>query len=133
LVAAPGTRWYSRTAREIRFSTPPVEKSAMAEPMLAHSVYFTLKDKSPAAIRQQLERCRHYLTDHAGTVFFAAGTRTRGLNREVNDKEFDVALHVVFKDRAAHDQYQTAERHVKFIAESKPNWAQVRVFDADVE
>ena len=55
------------------------------------------------------------------------------MNREVNDKEFDVALHVVFKNRAAHDEYQTAPRHVKFIEESKPNWAKVRVFDADVE
>ena len=76
---------------------------------------------------------KQHLTEHPGTVFFAAGTRTRGLNREVNDKEFDVALHVVFKSRAAHDEYQTAPRHVKFIEESKPNWAKVRVFDADVE
>jgi hypothetical protein len=40
---------------------------------------------------------------------------------------------VVFENRAAHDQYQTAPRHVKFIEDSKPNWAKVRVFDADVE
>jgi hypothetical protein len=105
----------------------------MPDPMLAHLVYFTLTDNSPAAVRKQLDLCRHYLTDHPGTVSFLVGTRTPGLNREVNDKEFDVALHVVFKDRAAHDRYQTNERHVKFIEESRPNWAKVRVFDADVE
>jgi hypothetical protein len=105
----------------------------MAEPKLAHIVYFTLKDHSPAAIEKQLEACKKYLTDHPGVAFFAAGTRTVGLEREVNDKDFHVALHVVFKNRAAHDQYQTAPRHVKFIEESKPNWAKVRVFDADVE
>jgi hypothetical protein len=105
----------------------------MAEPKLAHVVYFTLKDHSPPAIQRQLDACKNYLTDHPGVNFFAAGTRTAGLEREVNDKDFHVALHVVFKNRAAHDQYQTAPRHVKFIEESKPNWALVRVFDADVE
>ncbi len=105
---------------------------AAAEPMLAHIVYFTLKDNSPAASQKLLDACQKYLTDHEGTVFFGAGTRTSELNREVNDKAFDVALHVIFKNRAAHDQYQTAPRHQQFVAESKPNWAKVRVFDADL-
>lgn len=105
---------------------------AAGEPMLAHMVYFTLKDNSPAGVERQLAACRKYLTDHPGVVFFGLGTRTPDLLREVNDKEFHVGLHVVFKDRAAHDRYQTHERHVKFIEENKPHWAQVRVFDADV-
>ena len=50
----------------------------------------------------------------------------------MNDREFDVALQVVFDCRASHDAYQTAPRHLQFIAENKPNWAKVRVFDADV-
>ena len=103
------------------------------EPQLAHVVYFSLKENSAAAVQKQVDTAQKYLTDHPGVVFFGVGTRTLGLNREVNDKEFDVALHVVFKNRAAHDEYQTAPRHVKFIEESKPNWAKVRVFDADVE
>jgi quinol monooxygenase YgiN len=105
---------------------------AAAEPMLAHVVYFTLKDNSPAATQKQLDACQKYLTDHEGVVFFGAGTRCGELNREVNDKAFDVALHVTFKNRAAHDVYQTSPRHQEFIAQSKPNWGQVRVFDADV-
>ncbi len=100
---------------------------------LAHMVYFTLKDKSPASVERQLAACRKYLTDHPGTVLFALGTRTPDLSREVNDQEFDVGLHVVFESRAAHDQYQVHPRHVQFIAESKPFWSQVRVFDSDVE
>jgi Stress responsive A/B Barrel Domain len=103
------------------------------EPMLVHIVYFSLRDNSPVAVQKQLDACKTHLTDHPGTVFFGAGTRTPGLNREVNDKDFDVALHVVFKNRAAHDRYQAAPRHLQFIEESKPNWAKVRVFDADVE
>jgi hypothetical protein len=72
------------------------------------------------------------LTGHPGTVFFGVGTRTSDLTREVNDRQFDVGLHVIFENRAAHDTYQTHPRHVQFIAEHKPHWDQVRVFDADV-
>lgn len=100
--------------------------------MLAHMVYFTLKDGSPAGVRRQLEACRKYLSGHDGVVFFGVGTRTPDLTREVNVKDFDVSLHVVFRDRAAHDAYQKDPRHVQFIEESKPHWTQVRVFDADV-
>ncbi len=100
--------------------------------MLAHNVYFTLKDRSIAAIHRMVEACDKYLTAHPGTVFYACGTLEPDLVRPVNDRDFDVALHVVFKDRAAHDKYQTAERHNQFIAEQKENWAKVRVFDSMV-
>jgi hypothetical protein len=100
--------------------------------MLAHSVFFSLNDKSPAAIQAMVDACKKYLTDHPGVVFFAAGTLNHELNRPVNDLGFDVALHVVFDSKAAHDAYQVAPRHQQFIQENKPNWKQVRVFDADV-
>lgn len=100
--------------------------------MLAHMVYFTLKDNSPPAINKMLDACRKYLTGHPDTVFFAVGTVTPDLSREVNVKDFDIALQLVFKNRAAQDAYQVAERHTQFIAENKENWAKVRVFDADV-
>ena len=100
--------------------------------MLGHMVYFTLKDRSPAAVQKLVADCRKYLTDHPGTVFFAAGTLVPDLRRPVNQTDFDVALQVVFESRAAHDAYQAAPRHLQFIEENKANWAQVRVFDADV-
>jgi hypothetical protein len=100
--------------------------------MLGHMVYFTLKDRSPTAVQKLLADCRKYLTDHPGTVFFAAGTLVPDLARPVNQTDFDVALQVVFESRAAHDAYQLAPRHVQFIEENKANWARVRVFDADV-
>jgi len=106
--------------------------AAGEQTMLAHMVYFKLKDDSPQGVQTLLAACHKYLTDHPGAVFFAAGTLTPDLTREVNDRDFDVAIHVVFKNRQAHDAYQTAPRHLQFIAESKPNWARVRVFDTDV-
>ena len=47
-----------------------------------------------------------------------------------NDRDFDVALHIVFEDRKAHDQYQDAARHKQFIDENKESWKKVRVFDS---
>jgi hypothetical protein len=105
---------------------------AETKSQLAHMVYFTLKDRSPAGVERQLDACRKYLTGHDGVVYFGVGTRTPDLAREVNDREFDVGLHVVFRDRAAHDTYQKHPRHVQFIEENKAHWAQVRVFDADM-
>lgn len=100
--------------------------------MLGHMVYFTLKDRSPAAVDRMVAACQKYLTGHPGTVFFAAGKLVPDLTRPVNQTDFDVALHVVFDSREAHDAYQTAPRHEQFIAENKANWDRVRVFDAYV-
>jgi hypothetical protein len=101
--------------------------------MLVHNVFFTLKDKSDAAMQKMLAACRKYLTNHPGTVLFACGTRAEELNRPVNVRDFDVALHIVFDTQAAHDAYQVAQRHEHFIEENKSNWAQVRVFDSVAE
>jgi hypothetical protein len=100
--------------------------------MLAHMVYFTLKDKSAAEKDKLVAACKKYLSKHPGTVYFSAGTLAEDLKRPVNDRDFDVALHLVFKNRAAHDQYQTAKRHEQFIEENKDNWTKVRVFDSVV-
>src|SRR5262249_2972033 len=95
-------------------------------------VFFSLKDNSPAAKKKLVAAGEKYLSNHPGTVFFACGVLTEELKRDVNDRDFDVALHLVFKDKAAHDQYQEAERHKKFIDENKDNWKKVRVFDSTV-
>lgn len=104
-----------------------------ADRLLAHNVYFSLKDKSPEAKKKLVDACKKYLSKHPGTVFFAAGTLCEELSRPVNDRDFDVALHVVFKDKASQDKYQDAPLHLQFIQENKANWTKVRVFDSEVE
>jgi hypothetical protein len=104
-----------------------------AETVLAHDVYFSLNDPSPKAKDELVAACKKYLTGHDGTVYFSVGTLAAELNRPVNDRDFDIALHVYFKDRAAHDQYQEAPRHKQFIAEQQANWKKVRVFDSTVD
>jgi hypothetical protein len=100
--------------------------------LLAHNVYFTLKDRSPAAKAKMVAACKKYLSGHPGTIYFAAGVLAEALNRSVNVRDFDIALHVIFENQAAQDAYQVATRHLEFIAENKDNWANVRVFDSVV-
>jgi hypothetical protein len=100
--------------------------------LLAHNVFFTLHDASPEARARLVQACHSLLANHPGIVFFACGTLAEELKREVNDRGFDVALHIVFTDQAAHDRYQEAPAHHQFIAENRDNWKQVRVFDSSV-
>jgi hypothetical protein len=99
---------------------------------LAHIVYFTLKESSPAAVEALVAACDKYLDGHPGILYYSAGSLVPDLTREVNQRDWDVALHVVFDSRASHDIYQTAPRHLQFIEENKPTWAKVRVYDAYV-
>lgn len=100
--------------------------------MLAHNVYFQLKDRSPEARDRLVAACQRYLTDHPGVVFFACGTLADEYQRPVNDREFDVALHLVFQTKEDHDVYQDAPRHHQFVNENREGWAKVRVFDSHV-
>lgn len=99
---------------------------------LAHNVFFTLNDSSPEKVEGLVQACHKYLKNHPGVVYFAAGTLVEELQRPVNDRAFQVALHVVFDGKESHDAYQTAADHLAFIAENKENWQQVRVFDSYV-
>ena len=98
---------------------------------LSHDVFFSLKDKSGAA--KLVAACNKYLKGHEGTAFFSAGVIASEFSRDVNDRDFDVSLHVVFKSKADHDRYQEHPRHKQFIEENNANWAKVRVFDSWVE
>jgi hypothetical protein len=107
--------------------------SKQVQRMLSHDVYFSLKDNSPEAKERLLVACKKYLTGHPGTVRFTVGPLADEMKRDVNDRDFDVALHVLFESKAAHDQYAEAERHQKFITETQSSWKKVRVFDSYVE
>ena len=51
----------------------------------------------------------------------------------MNAKDWDVALHLVFKNKAAHDKYAVHPEHIKFIDENKANWKSVKVFDSHID
>jgi hypothetical protein len=104
--------------------------AAADELMLAHMVYFSLEDRSGEAIEKLVASCNELLSGHEGTVYFSVGVLAEDLDRDVNDRDFDVALHLVFENKAAHDTYQTHPRHLKFIEENRPGLKKVRVFDS---
>lgn len=117
----------------LALGTTKSEAAVAKEPQLAHMVYFQLTESSPEARKKLVDACKKYLSNHPGTVYFSAGVLADEYKREVNVRDFDVALHLVFQNKGAHDQYQDAPRHKQFIDENKAGWKAVRVFDAFVE
>ena len=100
---------------------------------MVHNVYFTLKDRSDAAVAKMIADCKKYLTSQPGIEFFAAGALAKELKREVNDRDWDVGLHLIFATPQHQAAYQDDPTHHRFIAENKANWAKVRVFDSLVD
>lgn len=98
---------------------------------LAHQVFFTLKNRDDASVAAFIGECQEHLNGHDGQVGFAVGRREPKYTRPVN-ADYDVALHTVFEDQAAHDAYQVAPRHLTFIERQKENWASVQVFDSNL-
>lgn len=101
-------------------------------PALAHNVYFALHDPSEAARARLIADCYKYLSAEPGIVAFAAGEVVASHAREVNVRDWDVGLHIVFESKRYHDLYQNAPDHQTFIDENKANWKSVRVFDTFV-
>ena len=104
--------------------------STSPSPRLAHLVFFTLKDREPAARDAFAALCHEHLSGHAGTVHYSAGARGESYARPVNDQDFDVALVLVFETEADHEAYLVSPRHKQFLASAAPQWEKVRVFDA---
>ena len=117
-------------AAPVAFAQDKPQKKA-ADPLVGHMVYFKLKDATDENRQKLVAACKKYLADHDGVVFFSAGVLADSLKRDVNDRDWDVALHLVFANKAAHDKYQDHPEHLKFIEENKANWAKVRVFDSE--
>jgi Stress responsive A/B Barrel Domain len=101
--------------------------------MIVHSVYFALHDSSERAKRHLLDACKKYLVDHPGILAFACGSLALDHVRPVNDRDFDVSLHITFVDKAAHDRYQASVSHKRFVEENRGNWKRARVFDSVVD
>ena len=119
-IVAVGLDWHAGLA---------APKSA-AGPKLAHMVYFKLKDGSGGNRAKLVASCKLLLSGHEGVEYFSTGSLAGDLNKEFNDREFDVSLNLVFVDKEAHDKYQESDRHKKFIEENMETIEKVRVFDS---
>lgn len=108
------------------------EASSESAP-LAHIVFFTLADSNDANREKLVEACKKYLAKHEGVVYFGVGVRAPEYDRPVNDRGYDVALHLVFATAEDQNAYQIHPQHLKFVEECKGLWKQVRVFDSRLE
>jgi hypothetical protein len=109
--------------------TSALGTSSKSEP-LAHIVFFTLAESNDANRSKLIAACKKYLDKHEGVVYFGVGVNAPEYDREVNDRDYDVALHLIFASAKDQDVYQTHPRHVKFVEECKGLWKKVRVFDS---
>lgn len=100
---------------------------------LAHIVFFTLAESNEANRTKLVEACKKHLADHEGVAYFGVGVNAPEYDRPVNDRAYDVALHLVFETARHQDAYQTHPRHLEFVEECKSLWKQVRVFDSRLE
>jgi hypothetical protein len=107
--------------------------ASAAEPTIVHNVYFSLKEDSAKAKADMVSACKKHLSKHSGEVFFAAGPLAEERKLKSNDRDFDVALVIVFKTKADLDAFDKSERHRQFVKENRENWKKVRVFDALAE
>ena len=97
--------------------------------MFIHLVYFWLKNDAPAGEREKIaEDGRSLLADIPGVRQVWAGHPAM-TPREIVDNSYDVGLCVILDDKAAHDVYQTHEKHLAFISRHKANWERVQVYD----
>src|SRR5687768_13618152 len=94
---------------------------------LAHNVFFKLKDRSPAKVEELVAACKKYLNVQPGIVFFAAGTLVPDLDRDVNDRDWDVAVRLVFRHEGARDVSGDAAAHSRFHLDVTAQWCGARV------
>ncbi|MBN2475707.1 MAG: Dabb family protein [Pirellulales bacterium] len=113
------------------FSRLAAGKRVEAVSGVAHDVFFSLKDAGEVAKIALVADSQKYLGSIPGIVSYAAGTRS-DMERDVNDRNFDVSLHIVFQDKAALQEYLVHPMHTAYVARHEPNCQKIRVFNSEL-
>lgn len=103
------------------------------DPAIGHMVFFELKDKSDESKKKLVDSCYKYLKEHDGVLYFSAGARAVDIKEGVSATDWDVALHIVFKDKKSLDKYIPHPNHKKFIDENKASFKGVKVYDSQID
>jgi len=99
-------------------------------PPLAHMVFFTLKDHSKESRQAFAASCEKYLRDIEGATYFSVGIIAEDVEEPPSVKDWDVALHAVFRDKATKAKYLEHPQHKQFVEANRQQFAKVRVFDS---
>jgi hypothetical protein len=98
--------------------------------MLVHVVNFWLKSGLDESDRIKFENGVKTLENIKGVKVFNVG-KPASTDRPVIDRSYDYCLLTVFEDMAAHDYYQEADIHLKFIDDCKHLWEKVLIYDSE--
>ena len=97
--------------------------------MFSHVVIFWTKPDVPDATEKLLAGAEQYLKPCPGVLHYHCGKMVPS-HRDVVDQSYQVALNLVFEDKAAQDAYQEHPLHVDFIEKVfKPCCERVVVYD----
>jgi hypothetical protein len=97
--------------------------------MFSHIVIFWTDPARPGAADELLAGANHYLKNIPGVVHFHAG-RMSPSPRPVVDQSYQVALNLLFPDKAAEQAYQVHPQHLEFVEKVfKPTCKKVLIYD----
>lgn len=98
--------------------------------MFTHVVIFWFNDNvdKAAALAQIRNDSETLLKPISGLKWYSIGTPAN-TPRPVVDSSHDFALCTVYEDRAGHDAYQIHPNHQQFLANNKPNFKKIVVYD----
>lgn len=97
--------------------------------MFSHVVIFWTDPKQPAAADELVAGCQRYLAGIPGLLHFHVG-KMASSHRPVVDQSYQVALNLVFPDKATQDAYQDHPSHLEFVEKVfKPRCVRVVVYD----
>jgi hypothetical protein len=96
-------------------------------------VYFKLADRLPGTKARFIEYCRKYLSRFPGQIHFSVGPRDVEMQRDVNARDFDVAMNMIFNSKAAYEAYANADRHKEFIFQTAGMSTTRKVYDSFID
>ncbi len=97
--------------------------------MFSHVVIFWTDPAQPDAPEQLVAGCEKYLRGIPGTLFFHVGKMATS-HRPVVDQSYQVALNLVFSNKAAQDAYQVHPEHLEFVDKVfKPLCKTAKIYD----
>ncbi len=97
--------------------------------MFSHVVIFWTDPNLPKAADNLMDAAQRYLRGIPGALHFHVGKMVKS-PRPVVEQSYQVALNVVFPDKATQDAYQVHPQHLEFVEKVlKPNAVKILVYD----
>lgn len=97
--------------------------------MFSHVVIFWTKPGQPEAADALVAGANRYLKEIPGLLHFHVG-KMASSPRPVVDQTYQVALNLIFPDKATQDAYQVHPRHLEFVEKVfKPTCDRVLIYD----